>query len=59
MTRTTARLVMRMGIALFLLAFLVRFTEHSSADLAADDLALIASALLAVAGALVARFGPD
>lgn len=50
---------MRMGIALFLLAFLVRFTEHSTADLAADDLALIASALLAVAGALVARFGPD
>lgn len=59
MIPTASRLVMRMGIALLVLAALVRFAEHTQAALAADDLALIASALLVLVGGLVARFWPD
>jgi hypothetical protein len=59
MTRTAARLVMRMGVALLLLAALARLAGHTQADHAGDDLAIIASGLLMIVGALVARFGPD
>jgi hypothetical protein len=48
-----------MGVALLLLAALARLAGHTQADHAGDDLAIIASGLLMIVGALVARFGPD
>ena len=59
MTRQAARLAMSIGIALLVMALLVRLAEPSRARLAGDDLAVLASGLLAILGAAVARFGPD
>ena len=50
---------MSIGIALLVMALLVRLAEPSRASLAGDDLAVLASGLLAILGAAVARFGPD
>jgi hypothetical protein len=57
--KSAARLMMSMGIALLVMALLVRLAEPSRADMVGDDLAVAASAALAALGALVARYGPD
>ncbi len=50
---------MRMGMALFVMALLIRFAEPAGSSRAADDLALAASVAVVVVGALFSRFGRD
>jgi len=59
MVKSAARLMMSIGIALLVMALLVRLAEPSRADMVGDDLAVLASAALVALGALVARYGPD
>ncbi len=59
MQRQAARLLMRMGMALFVMALLIRFAEPAGSSRAADDLALAASVAVVVVGALFSRFGRD
>lgn len=57
--RQIARLAMGFGVALLFMALVVRLAEPSHTSLAGDDFAIAASALLALLGAVVTRFGPD
>lgn len=59
MRRRAAQLLIRMGIALFVMALVVRLADTTQASRAGDDLALVTSAAVVVVGALFARFGPD
>ena len=52
-------MLMRMGLALFVMALLVRFAEPTQTSRGGDDLALATSAAVVVVGALFARFGRD
>ena len=58
MRQQAARLLVRLGLALFIMAALVRPFEITRADLTGDDLALLASLAVVIVGALFVRWGP-
>lgn len=59
MMKQAARLLVRMGLTLLIISLLVRLVSMSKADAVGDDLAIIASTLCVVLGALYVRFGPE
>lgn len=48
-----------MGLTLLIMSLLVRLVSMSKADLVADDLAIMASALCVLVGLVYVRFGPS
>ncbi|MHB2027282.1 MAG: hypothetical protein ACYCPT_00510 [Acidimicrobiales bacterium] len=59
MKKQAARLLVRLGLALFIMALLVRPFEPSRADVVADDLAVLASLAVVLVGAMFVRFGSE
>lgn len=58
MTRLAAKGLLKAGIAMVILTILCRFIASTPSGLMGDNLALIASALLALVAALYLRFAP-
>jgi len=58
MIRTAARVLLRMGIGLLVLAVLVRPAIRTEAGMMGDNLAIIACVALIITAALGIKFGP-
>ena len=58
-TKTSARLLVRLGAAMLVLALVARLSNLSRANLVGDDLAIMATGSVVLLGVLLARFGPD
>lgn len=48
-----------MGLALLIMSLLIRLASMSKADTVVDDLAILASAVATLLGAVYVRFGPE
>lgn len=59
MLKQAASLLVRLGLIMLVLALLVRFSGLSEANLVGDDLAILVSLAVVIAGASYTRFGAD
>lgn len=59
MLKQAASLLVRLGLIMLVLALLARFSGLSGANLVGDDLAILVSLAVVIAGASYTRFGAD